>query len=361
VKATLELVPHTALQLLPGCMPPAQALILTEQLLRGRPSAEGIMLAVQLLRGGMGAVLRLGQQEPQQQHCKASKPPGRKQRGASAAVDKQAGAAELQRLAYCSLASSVVQACVHNQQLGPECAEGMLALAAELVEALNQEAVGGCSSSSHHAEWGLAASLAAAAAAGAYTAHLGAAALTSMPASRAQALAQVQRWHSRAAGATMPCLRCREGTSSTGGAAGAAAGWGARDGRCPADCSVCHSAINLYVVLWCLEQGAALSAVKDPAGMAQLFGAAFVEAAQQRGTTLQQHVQQRLLALAWRHPVQGVCGNVLCGRLEGSAAADVVRAPRGTLCGGCRAAWYCCDGCQRSAWAAHREVCKTSS
>jgi hypothetical protein len=67
------------------------------------------------------------------------------------------------------------------------------------------------------------------------------------------------------------------------------------------------------------------------------------------------------LALAWRHPVPGVCGNVLCGRLEGASAVGAVRGRVGSLCGGCRAAWYCCKACQRAAWEAHRDVCGRSN
>jgi hypothetical protein len=67
---------------------------------------------------------------------------------------------------------------------------------------------------------------------------------------------------------------------------------------------------------------------------------------------------QQLSALAWRHPVPGVCGNVLCKQQPGPGKVGVVWGPRRTLCGGCRAAWYCCEGCQRAAWEAHREVCR---
>jgi hypothetical protein len=43
---------------------------------------------------------------------------------------------------------------------------------------------------------------------------------------------------------------------------------------------------------------------------------------------VQRHVHARaaqLLALAWRHPVPGVCGNALFGRLEGPSAVGAVR------------------------------------
>jgi hypothetical protein len=53
-----------------------------------------------------------------------------------------------------------------------------------------------------------------------------------------------------------------------------------------------------------------------------------------------------------------VCGNVLCRKAEGPAAAGVLRNRAGTMCGGCKAAWYCCEACQRAAWDAHSKVCK---
>jgi hypothetical protein len=126
---------------------------------------------------------------------------------------------------------------------------------------------------------------------------------------------------------------------------------------CPADCSKCGSATRLLITLLCLEHGVVPpSSAVDGAKMG-----VFEEAAQQRGTTLQQHLKQQLLVLARCRPVPGVCGNVLCDRLEGQSAVGDVWGLVGTLCGGCRAAWYCCEGCRRAARATHREVCRMGS
>jgi hypothetical protein len=121
---------------------------------------------------------------------------------------------------------------------------------------------------------------------------------------------------------------------------------------CPEGCAVCGCASKVVVALWCLDQGRSVPVLSTPACMA-----AVLQAAQQRGTTLHKHLQQQLQALAWRHPVPGVCGSVLCGRLEGPAAVGPLRGCQGVKCGGCGAAWYCSEGCQRAAWAAHRQVC----
>jgi hypothetical protein len=122
---------------------------------------------------------------------------------------------------------------------------------------------------------------------------------------------------------------------------------------CPADCGWCCRAFWLFGVLEGLQQGVGDVAERTPAWVA-----AFVEAAKREGLTQQQYLQQQLLAVAWRRPVPYVCGNVLCERLEGPSAVGAVRGPKGTLCGGCKAAWYCCEGCQRAAWDAHRAVCR---
>jgi hypothetical protein len=118
---------------------------------------------------------------------------------------------------------------------------------------------------------------------------------------------------------------------------------------------VCTSATQLLITLRCLERGVVLAAPPGHAACASV-----AEAACRRSTTLQQYLRQQLLALAWRHPLPHVCGNVLCGRLEAPSAVGAVRGPGGTLCGGCRAAWYCCEGCQRAAWEGHRQGCRSS-
>jgi hypothetical protein len=246
----------------------------------------------------------------------------------------------LQRLAYCSLASSVVQVCSSKQQLGASFAGQLLGLASQLVQVAGQGAASSSSgSSSRVRNWHLAASLAAAVAAGAYAAHTGGAGEQTDT-----------RGPTDAAAATV--------TTTTGSSATAAAGMGAsakEEGAqsCPAGCSVCGSATQLYLTLCCLEHGAAVPPEADTAR-----AAALAAAAQQRAFCLT--LQQKLLALAWRHPVPYVCGNVLCERLEGPSAAGAVRNRVGTLCGGCRAAWYCCERCQRAAWDAHRQVCRVT-
>jgi hypothetical protein len=166
------LLPHAALQLPPGCIPPPAAFFLVEQLLRGAPSAAALDMAIKLLSGTVGLVGDAGQQQQQQQ-----------QEGSSSAENEPAGAAELQRLAYCSLASSVVQACLHDKQLGAGAVQQLLSLAAEMTQAAASAAavehgssssnhISSSSSSSSGSVWGLAASLAAKVAAGAYWIHV---------------------------------------------------------------------------------------------------------------------------------------------------------------------------------------------
>jgi hypothetical protein len=125
------------------------------------------------------------------------------------------------------------------------------------------------------------------------------------------------------------------------------AGTGA--GPCPSRCARCLCASQMGVVLGSLERGPASTALEGDTA-----AAALMEAVQQQDTSLK---RQQLLALAWRHPVPYVCGNVLCGRLGGPSAVGAVRNRVGTLCGRCRAAWYCCEGCQKAAWAAHMTAC----
>jgi hypothetical protein len=174
----------------------------------------------------------------------------------------------------------------------------------------------------------LAARLAAAMAAGAYTAHL-------HPAAVAEGGANPETG----------------GSMSQDAADGAGCGLSACGASATCSCtggsSMCCLSSQLLIGLRCWEPG---DAMQLPSGAAAC--AALQEAARQRGITLQQYLKQQLLALAWRHPLPYVCGNVLCGRLEGVSAVGAVRVPetpRGTLCGRCRAAWYCCEGCQKAA------------
>jgi hypothetical protein len=117
---------------------------------------------------------------------------------------------------------------------------------------------------------------------------------------------------------------------------------------CSADCIVCGEATKWLIALRCME-----TASPPPTTPAAEWAAPFAKAATRRGTTLQQQLQ----ALAWQHPVPGVCGNVLCERREGPSAAGEVRGLVGTLCGRCRAAWYCCEACQQEVWAGHGDAC----
>jgi hypothetical protein len=351
VVAPLVLLPHSALQLAPGLTPPPAAFFLVEQLLRGKPSSAALHLALQLLQGCVSLVT--AEEQPQQQLLGKEQggdrgEPGPEQPGNAAADDNQAGCAELARLAYCSLATSVVQTVVHNKQLGAGYAGQLLPVAAALAQAagakpaaLGSSSNGGSNGTRSGAGvsfnrggiWGLAASLAAATAAGAYAAHMDAASAAEVVASDG-------------------CSDNISSTESTDAGGDSPAGSNVDSGPCPAACSMCASATHVFTALRCLEHGATVVSPPTPAMAAKL-----AQLAQQRGTTLQQHLKQLLLALAWRHPVPYVCGNVLCGRLEGSAAMGLVRNRAGTLCGGSRAAWYCCEGCQQAACAAHRAVC----
>jgi hypothetical protein len=122
---------------------------------------------------------------------------------------------------------------------------------------------------------------------------------------------------------------------------------------CPEGCKACWDAAGLFIALVRLEGGAAV-----PTGSAVATEVAALDAARQRSAALQRQLSRELLALTWRHPVPGVCGNVLCEQLTGEAAVGVVRSRVRTLCGGCGAAWYCCEECQSAAWAAHRHSCR---
>jgi hypothetical protein len=430
--APLVLMACSELQLPPGCILPPAAFFLVEQLLRREPSASTLHMAVQLLQGAASILAAADvqhhqqeqqqppgpplQQQPQHQEKEseevdaAQQPPG----NGATALDRQAGHAELQRLAYCSLVSSVAaavqsQQIVTKQEVGVHCAEEVLELACLLLDTPSvRSSEQGCvssgssssSSGSSCAGWSLAASLAAAAAAGAYTAHLASAESQGVAGGGAGSCADRSSQHNSGAG---PCTAASSSTSSTSSTspsvtlpaannssqstptAGATSAGASRDdaegpagstgssvaamdgtagaadqlaGRtvCPEGCAVCGSASKVLVTLWCLDQGRSVPVL--PVAACQ---AAVLQAAQQRGITLHKHLQQQLQALAWRHPVPGVCGNVLCGRLEGPAAVGPLRGCRGVKCGGCGAAWYCSEGCQRAAWAVHKVVCGAST
>jgi hypothetical protein len=304
-------------------------------------------LAVQLLQGSVAVI----------------KAPEQQQLGGQSAQGRANGRSKLQRLAYCSLASSVVQACLHHEQPQSGWAVLLLGLASELLQAAGQEAAGSSTTSSTSSggpqgQWGLAACIAASAAAGAYKLHLGAAGVEA-PLSPGgwEDVDNSSREAETVCGFSAPTATTTTISSSSSRGAGGTepdtpASQEGGSSPCPNNCSVWCSAIKLYAAFCCREHGIAFATPSDAAGVAALE-----RAAQQRGNSPQQYLQQKLLALAWRHPVPGVCGNVLCGRLEGPSAVGQVRGPKGTLCGGCRAAWYCCKECQLVAWEAHRLVC----
>jgi hypothetical protein len=257
------------------------------------------------------------------------------QGSAAGAGGRHEDMAELQRLAYSSLAKSVVQIILEDDNLGAEYHEILLQLAGELVVAAeNDAAPHPSSSSSSRAKWSLAASLAAAAAAGAYRNHV-----------------------------YPPCKDSSSSSSGSGSSSTSYAPAGDADygpasptavvgqGTCegPLACKVCLHASGLFAALCSLERGAALPALS--------WAAALAVGAQRRGMLLQHWLEHQLMAVAWRHPVPYVCGNVLCGRLKGASAVGAVRGPAGTLCGGCREVWYCCEGCQQEASGNHEKVC----
>jgi hypothetical protein len=376
----------------------------------------------------------------QQQHQQQQQPEG----SGPESDDKPAAIAELQQLAYCSLASSVVSAMVNSQQQGADHAGLLMTLAMQLVQAAKEEAlcrssiasscveqgslsmgqegadpapsaaaaaaagaaggstavvdggnstVAGISTSSgsmstRGAGWGLAASLAAATAAAAYASHVGApdkdhglstTSTTGLPAGGASdesrgdssnlwcrittAISSIMRTINSGPVADSSTQASSSGPidSLPAGVDGPiASGLPGESSSCGAHCGVCTSVTQLFITLRCLERGWVMPTPSGPASSAVL-----TQAAQQSGTTLQQYLQHQLLALAWRHPVPGVCGNVLCGRLQGPSAVGAVWGLVGpppykgarTLCGGCRAAWYCCEECQEEAWEGHRAVC----
>jgi hypothetical protein len=269
--------------------------------------------------------------------------------------DRPEADAELQRLAYCSLASSVMQACLHDKQLGAWFASEVMDLAVVLGNTMIDEFRAARSSSSsnnnnnnnghdtnptttstisssensNHAQgahgdgrqsqWGFVASLSAAVTAGAYTVHLNTCAEQDTP----------------------PDAGCSHAPGCS---------------TCPPDCGWCCCATQLYVTQAALERGLGHVLKQGPE-----LEAALAKAAKSRGLTKQQLLQRELLGQAWRHPVPHVCGNPLCQQLWGRSAVAAVKGPGAILCDGCKAAWYCSQGCQRAAQAAHKGLCGASS
>jgi hypothetical protein len=379
--------------MLQAIAPPPQAFFLTEQLLRATPSVLTLNLALQLLSCNMDWAMQAGEQQQQQQQGT--------QGGSTVGMtaDQQAASAEVRRLAYCSLASSVVQIAVRDPQLAVEW-EPVMQLAQDLYSALLKEAalssaISSSSSSSHNSmsgesssnsempltKWTLLATLSATAAAGAYTAHLGSVvvpgdtpgqAVSCSSGSSSSRLESVEDpgtstlstdTSSHSSDSRHPAGHNSSGHTTagssgatTGAAVGTAAAGEVGGTSHPEDCMMCCAAGVHLIALRCFERGTAM-----PGAALSANPAVYAEAAKRRGINLQQYLQEQLLALAWQHPVSYVCGNVRCGRLEGLSAVAAVRGPTGTLCGGCRAAWYCCKECQRAAWEAHMEVCGGST
>jgi hypothetical protein len=341
VQLPLVLLPHAALQLPTGCTPPPAAFFLLEQLLKGVHANATVTVATHVLQGSVEVLEPAVQQQQQQQQQQSS---------TMHTQARQAGAAELQRLAYSSLASSVVQTVLYNAWILQRsnqgvCAQQVLQLAAQLVQAAVKEAATLSSSGSNNSVrgvgrgrrrklWGLAASLAAATAASAYVSHL-------------------------------DCSSAAQGVAphkNSSCSSNSAAGGDVRErvafmlGTCSVGCGVCASAAQVFLSLRCLEEGW-VGPPCTPAAAAAA-ASAHAEAARRYGLTTQQHLAQQLMDLAGRHPVPGVCGNLMCGSKDAAAAVGLVRGPVRTLCGGCRAVWYCCEECQQVAWAAHRVVCR---
>jgi hypothetical protein len=334
-------MPRTVLQLPQGCIPPPAAFFLVERLVREAPSAANTALALQLLHGSVGA-LCAAEQEHQQQQSQDNH------------VDRPETDHALQRLSFCSLVSSVVQALMREPPLGVISGGVVWGMVGELVSAACAYSAGllltssGSSSGGNggRGKWGLAASLMAAVSAVAYATHLHHVGV-SMP-TCAGATGAGSRSSSRGTSAGGASNSSPVADSVTDRSAGRTGGE-----RCSADCTICAGAAVLWSGMACLERSASWQTVSATAALTLLE-----QRAQQRGTTLQQHLQQRLLALAWRHPVPCVCGNVLCRGREGSSAVGMVFNRVGTLCGGCRAVWYCCEECQDQACPGrHTERC----
>jgi hypothetical protein len=327
----LVMVDYTVLQVPAGCMPPPAAFFLAEQLLRGTQTPSAAALANELLLGCV-CVLWSAYSGPLSQT---------KRRVGMKELARQAAAAQLQRLAYCSLVGSLVQVSVNNPRVGEIAEEFLLYLSGQLLFGAKAAMGAGAPKRRNGIRanpWEVPVLLAAAIAAGASTVHVQLRQLAAAPETPAGGTSSRQAYSPR-------------GSSSAAVNSGSAI-----VPACPADCELCKAALSLYEALLAYERGLPMFN-----SLLSTERAALEEAARQRNITLQQHLQQQLLALAWRHPVPGVCGNVLCRRLEGPSAGGAVRGPKGTLCGGCRAAWYCCKACQREAWEAHREACGGSN
>jgi hypothetical protein len=227
---------------------------------------------------------------------------------------------------------------VQHPQLAAGCMQALL----QLVVDMSPESEDSSSDAQHHLKSYLVVRIVAAV----YTAHagyVGEHAAAAVPASDNASRAAAQTVGPRSSSDDMgsaAAVSC-SAASAAGGSAAIEAG-----ALCPTDCSACSIAAVVLLLASYDKRGLPL----PPAPPVPVVMAAFAAAAQQRGTTLQQHLEQQLQALACHYPVAYVCGNVLCGRLEGPSAVGAVRGWVGTLCGGCRAAWYCCDACREVAW-----------
>jgi hypothetical protein len=251
----------------------------------------------------------------------------------------------LQCTAYCSLAGSLVQACLRHPQLGRGLAVHMLTIASQLAEVCYAWAADfheGSSSSSGSsnvtcASWVLVFELAGVVAAGSYTVHMMEDTCSDPGPIEAALHANISSTSSSAsASGSAP---------ATSGAAGSP--------TCPVDCAECLIASGVLGALQSVESHCVL-----PRASIAAMQALYARAAHAYGTSLQEYLRECLLTLSWRHPMLFTCGNALCGRLEGPSAVAAVMNWVGTLCGGCMAARYCCKECQRVAWQRHDAVCR---
>lgn len=391
----LVVTPCSGLRLAPGFTPPPIAFIMTEALLRRRPTPEAIDLAIQLLTSTTHLVRAAGQKGRKSQGA------GRSQAARVACAGKQAALAELYTQVYCSLASSLMQAITHywvspcaipqllqlaDNLLAAACLEGAAAsshgpasmgpaggtssspgrgstaVTSSRVTSTGSDSPGGGVKTNKGSCWSLAASLAAATALGVYTAHVTPAVASTEPhatGGSTQPHAGSPSGASSAMGSAANRATGSSNTSSKDSGSAPGAGGGSTDGGGPAgcgllfaDCSVCTTTSRLFTTLRRLELGLGVTTSPAAAGLAAL-----AEAAKNHGVTPHQYLQQQLQALVTRHSVPGVCSNLGCDRRNGQAAMGLVRNRVGSLCGGCKAAWYCCEGCQSAAWAQHKKVC----